>query len=503
MRGVGQTLSRLPAARAFIAGAAILAGSFPAIGGVRAAGLSEDTAFANPRIGPDAAGGGLDGAGLPQPLTQGDAARLRRVFSLQAGGNIHAASSELEGVASPLLMGHVLAQRYLSRFVMAGSAELATWLARYPDHPDASAVHATLLARLTPGVPVPPAPAVPSLPPEAAAAPGPEENSAASARLPRNPLLDRTVRERAHAGNFDSALHLLTRTKGLDALYGGQLRAEIAQSLFSQGHDELALRLAQGTLRQSGGRIGLAAYIGGLAAWRLARPADAQGLFEAANRAEVASPSLQAGAAFWAARAHLRNRDFSGYAPWMHRAAAAPHTFYGLLARRILGLRPVPGSRDTLGAADGEALMANPHGQRAFALLQVGQDRRAEAELRCLWMDVAANPGLSGAVMRVAEAAGLTDLASQLAGLLETVEGRTHDGARFPIPALRPAGGFKMDPALVYALTRLESNFDPDAVSSVGARGLMQVMPVTASYMSGDGGTQSPAATRTACMIRR
>ncbi len=98
---------------------------------------------------------------------------------------------------------------------------------------------------------------------------------------------------------------------------------------------------------------------------------------------------------------------------------------------------------------------------------------------------------MSGAVLRVAEAAGLTDLAAQLAGLIETAEGRMHDDARFPIPSLRPAGGFKMDPALIYALTRLESNFDPDAVSSVGARGLMQVMPVTASYMGGDGGAQA------------
>ncbi len=55
-------------------------------------------------------------------------------------------------------------------------------------------------------------------------------------------------------------------------------------------------------------------------------------------------------------------------------------------------------------------------------------------------------------MLRVAEAAGLTDLAAQLAGLIETAEGRTHDDARFPIPTLRPAGGFRMDPALVYAL---------------------------------------------------
>ena len=492
MRGVGITLSRLPAATAFIAGAAILAGSAPASGPVRAATLSDDTAFANPRLTPGQPGGGLDGASLPEPLPPSDAARLRKVFRLQAQGDFATASVEMAGVTSPLLAGHVMAQRYLSRFNEPSSSDLATWLARFPDHPDAPAVHATLLSRLAAGMPAPPAPTLASLPPQAAAAPEPEENSPASARLPRNVLLDRTVHERARAGNADSALHLLAKTKGLDALYGNQLRAEIAQSLFSQGRDELALRLAEGALRQSGGRIGLAGYIGGLAAWRLERPAEAQGLFEAANHAEFASPSLQSAAAFWAARAHLHNRDFPGFAPWMRRAAEAKHTFYGLLARRSLGLGLTSDSaRDTLGAADGDALMANPHGARAFALLQVGQTIRAEAELRCLWPEVSYDPGLSGAVMRVAEAAGLTDLASQLAGLIETAEGRPHDGARFPIPSLRPAGGFKMDPALVYALTRLESNFDPDAVSSVGARGLMQVMPETASYMSGDGGAQT------------
>ena len=70
--------------------------------------------------------------------------------------------------------------------------------------------------------------------------------------------------------------------------------------------------------------------------------------------------------------------------------------------------------------------------------------------------------------------------------MLQSEDGHRHDELRFPVPRLRPAGGFSIDPTLVYALTRLESNFDPAATSPAGARGLMQIMPATAQYITGD-----------------
>ena len=58
---------------------------------------------------------------------------------------------------------------------------------------------------------------------------------------------------------------------------------------------------------------------------------------------------------------------------------------------------------------------------------------------------------------------------------------------RYPLPDWQPAGGFKVDRALIFAMVRKESDFRSRAKSHAGAGGLMQVMPATARYITKKG----------------
>ena len=498
MRGIGHTLSRLPTARALLAGAAILAGAFSsaAYGQTSGSGTgtgtlptdgkrAEEAAWAVPRV----PIGGASGVAFPQPLRPSDVALMRRVFAYQAKGDIPAAIKAAAGLDDNLLLGAALADRYLGRYHRSTADELADWLARFGEQPDAPAIHALLMIRLPKGAVAPLPPIAISLTRSAETDPVPEDIDPPRNNLARDPVLDRTILDHAQRRNVSSALRLIANTRGLTPAYAAQLRAEVAQVLFTQNEDVDALRVAQSALRdaEAGDQPSLAFYIGGLAAWRLDRVELARSLFEGGAKAQNTSAKLHAASAFWASRASRGLHDAVGTVHWLKVAAQERVTLHGLLARRILrmdtGILP---SGALLSQADVDAVAATPQGWRAFALLQVGQVDRAEAEFRSLWPVASASPIFGRSLMMVTSATGLTDCAAQMAGLLQARDGQRHDELRFSVPKLRPAGGFSIDPTLVYALTRLESNFNPGAISPAGARGLMQIMPATAQYITGD-----------------
>ena len=423
-------------------------------------------------------------AGLPQPLAPSEAARLRRIFDLLARGDAATALREVERLEDRRLVGHVQAAAWLRRGAEPGPEALAAWLADHADHPDAPAIWEALQRRSPGFANLSPPPRQESLSEDNDEIP--EERDGAARLVNRNPQLDRAVRERARDGDVAGAIRLINPRLG--ATYATLLRADVAQILFQQGQDEAAFRLASATA-QAAPNVGFPAYIAGLAAWSMDQPEQALAWFERAARADIASPAMRSAAAFWTARAAVRARRPQLYVPWMTQAAQEPRTFYGLIARRALGLPlGIAWTREVPGDEDAAVLAETASGWRALALIQVGQMERAEVELRALWPRIQGNPGAARAMLLVASQAGMTDLAAQVATLSQGADGRPRDFARFPLPRLEPRGGFRVAPSLIYGLAPQESNFDPRAVSSAGARGMMQIMPATASYVMGDPG---------------
>lgn len=420
--------------------------------------------------------------GLPGVLGPGDATLYRRIFAAQERGHFAAADADLARLSDRLLVGHVMADRLLGPHTRARADELAAWLRAYGDHPDAPRIHRLLAVRAPRGTVLPAVPEFGELP---AAATPPEEIEAAPRAFARNLALERSLRQHLRAESFERALAAIRAARGLDPAYAASLAAEVARALFLRNEDEAALARAQAAIRRGGGKVAEAHWIAGLAAWRLGRIELARRHFEATARAEIGSAARRAAGAFWAARAALRQRDHRAYVPWLLEAAQSSRSFYGLLARRGLGIPAgFAWERDMLGANEAAILAETAQGLRALALLQIGQAARAEAELSRLAPAARDNPALARALLVVTSQTGMADLAMRIAPLVESRDGRPRDYARFPLPNWRPDESVA-DPALVLGMARVESNFDAAAVSRAGARGIMQIMPLTASYVAG------------------
>ena len=418
---------------------------------------------------------------LPRVLAPGEAARYQRIFALQERRAWSEADREIDKLNDRLLLGHVLAERYLNSPYRASYRELVSWLARFNDEPDAKAIYALALDRRPHGEKAPPRPVEADvLSPTA----GDADPADADAGLsPRAMLVARQIDTLA-AKTPQRAAALLDGDEArriLDPRTREALREANAQSFLAAGEARAALDIsapaADAALPPA------AHWEAGLAAWRLGQMAEARDHFQTLARTAGSSSWLRSAGAFWASRVatRLHRRDHAAY--WLHVAAEQPRTFYGLIARRLLRIESdLDFAEEPFTALDARVVTSLAAGRRALALLEVEQRQRAAAELRAL---AAGNsPALLQSLAAVADRADLPALSLQLAGALAESDGRNHDRALFPLPHWTPKDGFTVDRALLFALMRQESLFVPRVTSQAGAEGLMQLMPSTARDMA-------------------
>lgn len=432
------------------------------------------------------------GVPLPEPLSRAEADRYKRIFSLQERGAWRAADREIKQLGDRILLGHVMAQRYLhpTRY-RSRYHELAAWLKRYNDHPDAGRIYRLALKRRGRTGHWPRQPVRDAGPVYSEARDGAVTRYVSPRR--RGTKLRRLVsgmkvriRRHARANRLSVAERVLNQRgyqRTLDRVEIDILNGRIGKAWFFYGNDQKALALAGPAAMRSGRHAPVIHWTAGLAAYRLGRYTEAASHFEAMAQSGRLTDWTLSAAAFWAARSNMVARRPDRVAHWLNIAAGRSRTFYGILARHILGLRsPFNWARAALEPQHVAALKRDRRAMRALALLQVGNDDRAEREMRAI--SRSADPELAVALLAIAERAGMPAVAMRAAGNLAAAGIEDHIYGFYPVPRWEPAGGFRVDRAVIYAFMRQESAFKVRAKSRSGARGLMQLMPATASYIS-------------------
>ena len=383
--------------------------------------------------------------GRPQALSSADRLSYTTAFDALRRGDLELARASARQAQDRVLLGQVEFERLFHRDYTATFEELSAWLDDYSDLPMAPRAYALALRRRPDG-----------------------------AAEPKRP---------AGVGG---------RTWDSVVASGGTADDPMKAARIAFNADDLTGAYRVGT------EIG-DWWTAGLAAWRLGEFADSFRAFERVATDPTEDPWVRAGAAYWTARAAERTGRQDRVGDYLRMAAQWPSTFYGQIALRQLGEEPeiqnqgprayaaAPPHRSPLRQVSIQVdaremagfIDENTQARRTLALFEVG--RRADAEQ-------ALRTGLRTAA---------TDTARRMwTAIAETIDPRPTgtadalkiDADRYPMPVLEPEGGFTVEQALVYAVARKETGFNPEVRSSAGAYGLMQVMPTTAAELSGDRG---------------
>jgi len=280
---------------------------------------------------------------------------------------------------------------------------------------------------------------------------------------------------------YESAIDWLNKASGdlPDAAEWWYERRTLIRQLLSAGDAKLAYKAADTYREGPEGRLVDARFHAGwIAASFLGDPKSAKAHFEK-MRSLSTLPDTVSQADYWLARTLRQLGDDTGAKTALEAAAKYSTVYYGLLARAELGLKGVE-IRSMPAWKHSETVFDAREPVQAIRLLAAnGQQSMAMPLLRTFAARLT-DTGEMVLAARLAQSIGAHQVAITIAETAES-RGAPMDLFSFPKDGLpQNAALAAIDKAAVYAITRQESRFQVDAVSSAGARGLMQLMPGTA-----------------------
>lgn len=295
-------------------------------------------------------------------------------------------------------------------------------------------------------------------------------------------MFDRLVYRRKTDNNA-GAIEILARSPSSEKMYDseawGKERGIIVRRLFEERKYAQAYKLSADHRIKDGPGFSANEWMAGwLALEYLKKPWDAFEHFERMYHT-VETPISKSRAAYWAGL----SSEYLGHPEvakkWYDVGARYTTTFYGQLSSAKLGR---PDRITTSGVSSSPQMKNSALADAARWLKQNGYKTEAGMFLTKM-IDAAKTPQDYAAVADIADDISMRNYAIKAAQECEKKQGVTMVGYAFP-KIEKYMGDVEVEWALVHALVRQESRYDTEAVSSAGARGLMQLMPGTAKEVA-------------------